>query len=214
MRSGAAEARDGLKIGDELFSTDAFFELTKRVRDILERHHRDRPLEKGMAKEALRAELELTPEGLADLLSRNPGTAEEDALVRLVDHRVELSPEQAEARAALMSQIEGSFSPPLAKELSASEELIRSLLQTGDLVRIGDFYLSSAQASEAFTKVRERIETAGPQTVAEIRDLLGTTRKYAVPLCEWLDSLGATRRQGDKRALGPRSSLPVKKRLE
>jgi selenocysteine-specific elongation factor len=40
-------------------------------------------------------------------------------------------------------------------------------------------------------------------TVADIRDLLGTTRKYAVPLCEWLDSVGATVRSGDLRDLGP-----------
>jgi selenocysteine-specific elongation factor len=39
--------------------------------------------------------------------------------------------------------------------------------------------------------------------VAEIRDLLGTSRKYAVPLCEWLDQTGATIRKGDARVLGP-----------
>ena len=38
-------------------------------------------------------------------------------------------------------------------------------------------------------------------TVAEIRDLLGTTRKYAVPLCEYLDRAGVTRRAGDLRVL-------------
>ena len=38
-------------------------------------------------------------------------------------------------------------------------------------------------------------------TVAEIRDLLGTTRKYAVPLCEYLDRVGVTRREGDLRFL-------------
>ena len=36
-------------------------------------------------------------------------------------------------------------------------------------------------------------------TVAEIRDLLGTTRKYAIPLCEYLDRIGVTRREGDLR---------------
>ena len=45
---------------------------------------------------------------------------------------------------------------------------------------------------------------AGPGlTVAEIRDLLGTTRKYAVPLCEYLDRVGVTRREGDLRVLAP-----------
>jgi len=51
--------------------------------------------------------------------------------------------------------------------------------------------------------VRAHIEEHGPVTVAEIRDLLGTSRKYAVPLCEWLDQTGATLRRGDVRLLGP-----------
>jgi selenocysteine-specific elongation factor len=71
-------------------------------------------------------------------------------------------------------------------------------------VKIGDFYLTAEQTSEARTRVRALIESGGPVTVAQIRDALQTSRKYAVPLCEWLDATGATRRQGDLRALGPR----------
>ncbi len=44
-------------------------------------------------------------------------------------------------------------------------------------------------------------------TVAEIRDLLGSTRKYVVPLCGWLDRHGVTRRRGDDRIPGPASGL-------
>ena len=45
-------------------------------------------------------------------------------------------------------------------------------------------------------------ECPGPgATVAEIRDLLGTTRKYAIPLCEYLDRIGLTAREGDVRVL-------------
>ena len=105
--------------------------------------------------------------------------------------------------AALLAKIdEGGFTPPLTKELGSDPALVRSLAASGDLVRIGDFYLTAGRAAEARAKVRAHIETNGPITVAGIRDLLGTTRKYAVPLCEWLDSTGATRREGDLRALG------------
>ena len=48
--------------------------------------------------------------------------------------------------------------------------------------------------------MKERLtKQGGGLTVAEIRDLLGTTRKYAVPLCEYLDRVGVTRREGDLR---------------
>ena len=203
FRSGASEP-SGTLVGSDLYSADAFAALSARAAAVLEKHHASNPLESGMSKEALRAELGLSAPAFADLLARTEAIVEDDALVRLAVHRVEMNPEQARARTGLMAQIEGSFSPPFAKELDADQDLIRSLLQSGDLVRIGDFYLSGAQAAEARRLVRERIENDGPQTVAQIRDLLGTTRKYAVPLCEWLDSTGATRRQGDTRALGPR----------
>ena len=204
FRSGATKGA-GIPIGNDLYSEEAFDALGRRAREVLERHHQEKPLERGLAKEALRADLQLSADALADLLLRTEDIIEENALVRLSDHRVELSPEQDRARSELMAQIEGSFAPPYAKDLGADAELIRSLVQSGDLVRIGDFYLSGAQAAEARSKVRDRIEKAGPQTVAEIRDLLGTTRKYAVPFCEWLDATGATRRHGDTRALGPRA---------
>ena len=203
FRSGAPESA-GTLVGSDLYSEDAFVALSESAAAALERHHAASPLESGMSKEALRAELGLSAPAFGDLLKRTEAIVEEDAFVRLAAHRVELNAEQETARTDLMGQIEGSFAPPLAKDLDADQDLVRSLLQAGDLVRIGDFYLSGAQAAEARRLVRERIETDGPQTVAQIRDLLGTTRKYAVPLCEWLDSTGATRRQGDTRALGPR----------
>jgi selenocysteine-specific elongation factor len=97
----------------------------------------------------------------------------------------------------------GGFAPPLAKDLDADPRLVRAMLDSGELVKIGDFYLTARSASEARSKVRASIERDGPLTVAQIRDLLGTSRKYAVPLCEWLDQTGTTLRRGDVRALGP-----------
>ena len=44
-------------------------------------------------------------------------------------------------------------------------------------------------------------------TVADIRDLLGSTRKYVVPICGWLDRNGVTRRRGDERIAGPASRI-------
>ena len=97
----------------------------------------------------------------------------------------------------------GGFSPPLTKDLGSDAAVVRQLVTSGELVRIGDFHLTASRAADLRRIVREHIDKNGPVTVAEIRDLLGTSRKYAVPLCEWLDSTGATRRDGDLRALGP-----------
>ena len=81
--------------------------------------------------------------------------------------------------------------------------LLRSMSVAVELVPIGDFYFTSQRARAARSVVRAAIEEHGPMTVAQIRDLLGTSRKYAVPLCEWLDGTGATVRRGDVRLVGP-----------
>ena len=54
-------------------------------------------------------------------------------------------------------------------------------------------------------RLAARLAGGGGATVAEIRDLLGTTRKYAVPFCEYLDRTGITRREGDLRVLAATS---------
>jgi selenocysteine-specific elongation factor len=79
----------------------------------------------------------------------------------------------------------------------------------GYLVHVGgDLYLHSDADADMKALVAQRLqEQPTGLTVAEIRDLLGTTRKYAVPLCEYLDRVGVTRREGDLRVLA--SNEPV-----
>jgi selenocysteine-specific elongation factor len=55
-------------------------------------------------------------------------------------------------------------------------------------------------------RVTERLTSGSGATVAELRDLLGTTRKYAIPLCEYLDRIHLTRRTGDLRVLAVASA--------
>ncbi|MFN2389157.1 MAG: selenocysteine-specific translation elongation factor [Actinomycetota bacterium] len=193
------------RLGRRLYAAARVEELRARLLTTLGEHHRAHPLERGMSREAARAALDIDPEAFEALTALTPETTAEEATIRLASHRVDLAPEQQRVRDDLVRAVESNgFQPPLAKELGGDAALIRSLVDSGDLVRVGDFFLSRAQADDARTMVRAYIEEHGPVTVAQIRDLLDTTRKYAVPLCEWLDSTGATRRQGDVRALGPR----------
>jgi selenocysteine-specific elongation factor len=158
-----------------------------------------------MAKEVLRARTPLDAQAFQALLERLPEVMEDGAVVHMGGHSATLLPEQQSARNLIIERIEaGGMSPPLTEELGADPALLRAMTEAGDLIRIGDFYLTGAQAAKVRSEVRAGIELSGPLSVAQIRDLLRTSRKYAVPLCEWLDSTGATRRQGDLRYLGPR----------
>ncbi|MDQ3784086.1 MAG: selenocysteine-specific translation elongation factor [Actinomycetota bacterium] len=193
-----------IRLGRMLASSGHFEGLRDDLHRALERHHREHPLERGLPREAARAAAEMGGEEFDALVALDTDVADEGRVVRLAAHRVDLAPEQRRARDALISDIESAgFSPPVAKELRADPALLRSLVESGELVKVSDFYLTTRQAQEARRRVRAHLEAAGPATVAVIRDLLGTSRKYAVPLCEWLDQTGATRRQGDARVLGP-----------
>jgi selenocysteine-specific elongation factor len=76
-----------------------------------------------------------------------------------------------------------------------------------ELVKVADGIWLHTESSELMRKlVRETLKLRGQKgepgmTVAEIRDLLGTSRKFAVPICEHLDAIGLTRREGDTRVL-------------
>ena len=205
MRAGADSVPNGIaRIGRQLFSSDRLTSLAATARSALTGYHQAHPLEKGMPREAFRSSAGLEPDGFDGFLNALDGVVDEGATVRLETHSVTLAPEQQRARDDIVAAIEaGGFTPPLAKELGTDAVLLRSLVESGELVKIGDFYLTGAQARDARARVRAQIESGGPMTVAEIRDLLQTSRKYAVPLCEWLDATGATRRQGDTRTLGP-----------
>ena len=129
------------------------------------------------------------------LLSRNAAAEQDVATER------EMTKLDARATELLERLRSSGLTPPMTKELGSDPVVVRSLASSGHIVRIGDFYLARESADDAVARVRALIETEGPVAVAQIRDALGITRKYAVPLCEWLDSTGVTERAGDLRVL-------------
>ena len=102
------------------------------------------------------------------------------------------------------------FQPPDKKELSIAlgfnekkvADIIALLSKQGEAVRIND---SLALGMSAYEKMivllREHYSKKPDMTVAEFRDILGTTRKFALPYLEYLDSNGVTLRVGDVRKL-------------
>jgi selenocysteine-specific elongation factor len=95
----------------------------------------------------------------------------------------------------------GSFADATGGNTAGLKDLFDVCVAEGFLVRVtDDLYLHADADADMRRLVKERLsQQSGGLTVAEIRDLLGTTRKYAVPLCEFLDHSGVTRREGDLR---------------
>ena len=82
-------------------------------------------------------------------------------------------------------------------DLGLDLELLRALVRRGELVEVSaDLAYPPERLADLVARVQEIVE---PFTVAEFRDRFGITRKHAVPLLEWLDREGVTRRRGDVR---------------
>jgi selenocysteine-specific elongation factor len=202
-RSGASEVPAGVvHLGNLLMSVERVATRTKALSAELRDYHEQNPLEPGMGREAIRSQLGLPGDAFDDLVAAAGDVVAEGAIVRLASHRVVFSARERTERAAVVQLLDANgFSPPL--RLPAGDQVLRALVDSGELVKIDGFYLTAERAAAARKLVREKIAADGPVTVAQIRDLLQTSRKYAVPLSEWLDQTGATARRGDLRVLGP-----------
>ena len=84
------------------------------------------------------------------------------------------------------------------------EKAFDTLLARGSLVKVGDALYRGTQIAAIHARVQSFIDQRGKMTMADFRDLLGTSRKYAVPLLEWFDARGITVRSGDFRTLRKR----------
>lgn len=195
-----------------------FGQFCQAVRGELEAFYSRHPLRSGLGKEELRRRLGLGGKEFAALLSAAEAADElrvERDRVALPGHSPTLNDGQAKLAQRLRSAIAAAgYSPPTVAELKQqvpgrdTEEVIIYLLEQGEAVRVGDDLIIAAAALEdAVRRTREHLKQHGKLTVAEFRDLLGTSRKYALPLLEWFDEQRITRRAGEERVPGPQAQL-------
>ncbi|NNC93042.1 MAG: hypothetical protein HKN80_11190, partial [Acidimicrobiia bacterium] len=171
--------------------------LTTRAVSTVERYQTANPLRAGMPKASLASQLDIDLEVLDALLGQTDLLTESGTEVATSGFEVELDPAQRAAWDAARARLQESLTVPTLGELGLSTELVYALIRAGSLVRIsGDLVVLPEQAEEV---VAGLAELPAGFTVAAFRDHFGLTRKYAVPLLEWLDSEGHTVRRGDGR---------------
>lgn len=181
---------------------------TARMREELAAYHARYPLRPGMGREGLRSALRLDPRVFNGLIARAAAeglVADEAATVRLPEHEVRLSPPQQQAVDDLLARFRAApYAPPSVKEAAAlvGEEVLGVLLAQGDLVQVSPEVLFLRETyGEMVERLRAHIRQHGSITLAQVRDLFQTSRKYAQALLEYLDTVGMTRRVGDERVL-------------
>ncbi len=112
---------------------------------------------------------------------------------------------EAATRDALLAALRAQpFAPPAlsvaAARAGVAPALVRELEAEGAIVRLGpDLAVAAGVLDEAVARLRAAASAEGPLSAARAKEVLGTTRKYALPLLEELDRRGRTRRRGDVR---------------
>jgi selenocysteine-specific elongation factor len=102
---------------------------------------------------------------------------------------------------AFLKSLEANpYSPP--GELIPEPDLVNMLIGQGRVVKVSDGIIFSAVAyTEMLEKIKAQIKAKGKITLGEVRDMFGTSRKYAQALLEYLDREKVTKRVGDDRVL-------------
>ncbi len=189
----------------------------EEIREALRKFHERFPLKPGLTKEELRARVSTRAHprtfelALGELLSAGEVVSEREFL-RLSSHRPVL-PEEAEALKKRIEQIflRAGFTPPDPGEALSrfrdqprlAEDMFHLLVQEGILVRLSEkLYFHRKVLEEARKRVLRFFEKHRELTVKDFRELTGgASRKYLIPLLEYLDREKVTIRVGDKRVL-------------
>jgi len=177
----------------------------------LKQFHRQNPLLAGASKEELRSKfLAGAPPWLMDvLLARSKTLAGDAETVRLSSHKVALKRDEEQATAKIENAFRaGGLATPAVHEVLAksgvdparARTLLQLMLRDKRLVRVSDelvFHASAMQSLRALLAEKKGAQFAVP----EFKDWTGVSRKYAIPLLEYLDRERITRREGDSRVV-------------
>jgi len=183
-------------------------ELKSRIENMLNAHHKQFPLRRGISREELKSKLKLSSRVFNAILNKlitDHSITDYSFWVANAGHEIRFNgAEQAQVQ-KLMRKFElNPYAAPSVKECQSEvgEEVVGALIELKELVVVSsDVIFRKSDYDEMVEKLRATIQQKGQITLAEVRDLFNTTRKYAQALLEHLDSIGITVRDGDFRKL-------------
>ena len=218
----ATKAREATIVEAEgvLLAKENFERLARTTLEAVKLHHQREPLSRGLARETLRERhfAHVAPEVFRAVIARleKDGTVvSEKDVVRASEHGVELSAadtqlseniakayEQAGLEAPMFDQVLAAAGVSVAQR-AHGRKILQLLIDGGTLVRVqGEMFFHSEALEHLKQVLRQYASEHEPERlidVAKFKDLAGVSRKYAIPLLEYFDSVRITRRAGDKR---------------
>jgi selenocysteine-specific elongation factor len=200
-----------------LLHADMINELDERILSVLQRMHEEFPLMTSHDRQKVQSQLDYVGDeqlvhAAVDRLIKQKKVVGDLRRIARADFKPKLSANlrklkdkvvEAYLQARFQPPEPSAFAPQAGGNAANLKDLFDVCVAEGQLVHVsGDIYLHADVEAEMRRLIQEKLAGGGPGlTVAEIRDMLGTTRKFAVPLCEYLDAVKVTQREGDLRVL-------------
>jgi selenocysteine-specific elongation factor len=211
QKSGAVVAVDR----EAYLHRDANDRLRAATLALLESFHAEHPLRGGISREELRsragnAQEKVFAQLLGTLETEGVVRSEKDQ-VRLASHTIRLSPEQQRVVDGVEAEFRRALAAPPAVEETLAKfgvkgtekhELFQLLLADRKLVRVREsLYFHAAALQEIQDTLVAHLKAKKELSPADMKDLFGVSRKYAIPLMEYFDAQRVTVRQGERRVL-------------
>ena len=203
-----------VRIGDTFVHSPAVEALRTKIIQQVQDFHKQNPLEGGIGREQLRDSRSVTHEvfsAVLDSLVRNKKLELAGDLVRLAGHHMVMKDEEAESKKTIEEAFaRAGLKVPALREVIAglkvdklrAQKIVTLLLRDKMLIKISDELVFHRGALEALRKqiAAHKVKSAKID-VATFKELTGVSRKYAIPLLEYLDRERVTRRVGDAREI-------------
>ncbi|UCG38910.1 MAG: SelB C-terminal domain-containing protein, partial [bacterium] len=214
MSAGERIVVAGSGEGALAYSAASFEKIRERLLRALAKFHDDNPTRTGIGMEELRMRVarQLPDRPYRNLLAameQQGAIAVSGDTVRLAGHEATLTPQQeALARRVLNvlrpTGLSAPFMAELAEELKVPVQDLKSVMnllsEKGDLGRIkDDFFVTPGAHASLLNGVEAYFGSRGEMSLADFREIVNTTRKWMIPLLEYLDRTQVTMRKGDVR---------------
>ncbi|HMB22828.1 MAG TPA: selenocysteine-specific translation elongation factor, partial [Anaerolineales bacterium] len=178
--------------------------LRDKTLQIVDTYHKSYPLRRGIPREELKSRLKVSPRAfnavISNYLSRNL-LKDIGSFLAKPDHEIRLDGSQQARVQALMRKFEQNpYSPPGIKECEAEvgAEILNALIELNELIIVSsDVVFRRRDYDLMVDRIKTEIQQKDKITLADVRDLFNTSRKYAQALLEHMDTIGITTRDGD-----------------
>jgi len=207
------------RVGDRVIASSRIDSAADGMLEALAAFHREHPAERGMPLETLRRAGGLDPH-LAEAALVRLRASEALGVVDGLACRRGFRPRVTGGDAAVGALVEriaaAGLMPPSVSELVAETRrqdtpaMLRLATADGKLEEVERDRYFARTALDAFVGIIMNEGRAGPLSIARLRERLGISRKYLIPLLEWSDRKGYTVRNGDIRRAGPGSPVPAR----